>query len=590
MDNMHDNNMQENNNIVSDEFTTLLDIMQSIVIASEGHHLEPMAFYLGSYGEAELKYLMSQLELTEEEAVIYSILCEFSAQKAVSLFDIGRHLHCPNLDMLQHKPAVDRLVERGFVIEDPIDRYFVPKEVLKALSYNHVWEDKILIHTSDNDLYRDIKERFFLASKERVSKLTTYKTVLQLLDANAGLHFASTIKKYQSLMDEDEFMFLIYIVCNWLIEGDDGYSVMASASMLRNRKCINKVHSKLLCGTSPLQTEGIIRTYIDKNCDNDLCYVLTAKTKQLFCPVNTQTPDAMNNLLQTSDDFDAPDEDETAKTASSSLLTPDHIVKRQLYYNPATARQVKELATLLDEKKMTKVLHRLKSSGLRCGFACLFHGGPGTGKTETVLQLARQTGRAVFQVEVSQLRSKWHGESERIVKGVFNDYRRAAAQADKAPIMLFNEADAIFTRRMENAERTIDKSENAIQNIILQEIENLDGILIATTNLQGNLDPAFERRFLYKIEFETPDAETRSKIWHSMMPSVKIADAQALAKQFPDLAGGHIENIARKTAVAHVLHGRRTSWDELTEMCRQELLNSRKHNAIGFKPLSNQQI
>ena len=74
-----------------------------------------------------------------------------------------------------------------------------------------------------------------------------------------------------------------------------------------------------------------------------------------------------------------------------------------------------------------------------------------------------------------------------------------------APILLFNEADAIFGIRQEGATRAVDKMENSIQNIILQEMEKLDGILIATTNLTTNLDNAFERRFLYKIRFDRPD-------------------------------------------------------------------------------------
>ena len=197
------------------------------------------------------------------------------------------------------------------------------------------------------------------------------------------------------------------------------------------------------------------------------------------------------------------------------------------------------------------------------------------------------SGRDVFQVDVSKLRSKWYGESERLVKGVFDDYRRIVANSKVAPIMLFNEADAIFNRRMENAERSVDKGENALQNIILQEMETLDGILIATTNLQGNLDPAFERRFLYKVEFGTPDTETRAKIWRSMMPTLGNGEEKALAELFPTFAGGQIENIMRKVAINDVLHGGKTEWDDLVGMCNQELINSQPKRTIGFRPATH---
>lgn len=90
----------------------------------------------------------------------------------------------------------------------------------------------------------------------------------------------------------------------------------------------------------------------------------------------------------------------------------------------------------------------------------------------------------------------WVGESEKNIKGIFDDYKQKVKQSVKAPILLFNEADAIIVKRQVGAERAVEKMENSIQNIILQEIEQLDGILIATTNLAENMDKAFERRFL----------------------------------------------------------------------------------------------
>lgn len=125
-----------------------------------------------------------------------------------------------------------------------------------------------------------------------------------------------------------------------------------------------------------------------------------------------------------------------------------------------------------------------------------FYGTPGTGKTETVLQIARKTGRDLIQVNVSEVKSMWVGESEKNIKGIFDDYKQKVKQSVKAPILLFNEADAIIGKRQVGAERAVEKMENSIQNIILQEIEQLDGILIATTNLAENMDKAFERRFL----------------------------------------------------------------------------------------------
>ena len=146
--------------------------------------------------------------------------------------------------------------------------------------------------------------------------------------------------------------------------------------------------------------------------------------------------------------------------------------------------------------------------------------------------------------------------------------------------MFFNEADAIFNRRMQNAERSVDKGENALQNIILQEMETLDGILIATTNLQGNLDPAFERRFLYKLELDKPTTEVKASIWRSMLPDLTEREAARLAAEF-DFSGGQIENIVRKRFIDEVLTGETADLEALRNLCRNEQLEESARR-IGF--------
>ena len=123
--------------------------------------------------------------------------------------------------------------------------------------------------------------------------------------------------------------------------------------------------------------------------------------------------------------------------------------------------------------------------------------------------------------------------------------------------------------------------DNAMQNIILQEIEDLDGILIATTNLTSNLDKAFERRFLYKVEFHKPDTDVKTKIWRSMLKDISADDARKLASRF-DFSGGQIENIARKRTVDYILSGKFASLDEIEGYCRSEVLASKNGRRIGF--------
>ena len=261
----------------------------------------------------------------------------------------------------------------------------------------------------------------------------------------------------------------------------------------------------------------------------------------------------------------------------------EDIVSKELFYNSSERDQVQRLTDLLSDEKYMQTCERLKSKGLRTGFSCLFYGGPGTGKTETVYQIARQTGRELVPINVQEIKSCWVGESEKQVKSVFDRYRAMVEKAKTAPILLFNEADAIFGVRKDGATNAVDKMENSIQNIILQEMEKLDGILIATTNLTGNLDKAFERRFLYKIEFKKPEPEVKSKIWLSMIPELTEEQSRELSRCY-DFSGGQIENITRKREISYILYGEQPGFEEIKAYCGEEMIASpaSTRKSIGF--------
>ena len=165
---------------------------------------------------------------------------------------------------------------------------------------------------------------------------------------------------------------------------------------------------------------------------------------------------------------------------------------------------------------------------------------------------------------------------------MFDNYRAKVKECTITPILLFNEADAVISKRQEGAERAVDKMENSIQNIILQEMETLDGILIATTNLAQNMDKAFERRFLYKIKFEKPTVEARLHMWHEMIPSLDQEQCRILATRH-EFSGGQIENIARHYAISNILHGDSTNViEDITAYCDSECIETRENCRVGF--------
>jgi ATP-dependent 26S proteasome regulatory subunit len=265
---------------------------------------------------------------------------------------------------------------------------------------------------------------------------------------------------------------------------------------------------------------------------------------------------------------------------SKDVVCCETIQEKEMFYNAPEQEQVTRLEHLLDEDNFKGVQERLEEMGMRKGFNIILYGGPGTGKTETTLQIARKTGRDIFFVDMSKLKSKWVGDSEKAVKGIFNIYRGLCKRKPVKPILFFNEADAIFGKRMENVESSAAQMLNSLQNIILQEMETMEGILICTTNLHGNLDPAFERRFIYKVALEKPGEEVRNKIWKSMMKDLNDEDCAALARRYP-FSGGQIENVVRKSTVDYILYGQKPELDAICEFCEQENFQS-KVRKVGF--------
>ena len=171
--------------------------------------------------------------------------------------------------------------------------------------------------------------------------------------------------------------------------------------------------------------------------------------------------------------------------------------------------------------------------------------------------------------------------SEDVIRSFFNEVtlERKSERRHKDIIS----SGSITAKELYYNEKETDQMMNSIQNICLEAIENLDGILIATTNLAGNFcDEAFARRFIFKVEFSTPEAETRTKIWKSMIADISDDDACELGRSYA-FSGGNIENIARKAAVGYVLSGEKASLADLRKYCDVESLSGNcKRARIGF--------
>lgn len=263
------------------------------------------------------------------------------------------------------------------------------------------------------------------------------------------------------------------------------------------------------------------------------------------------------------------------------MVQPAKIEKVSLFFNPEFQSKADRLSKLLHQESFAKYQDSFPKSAKMKGLTLLFHGAPGCGKTEFALQLAKRTERPLMKVEVTDFQSKWVGESERQLKQIFNDYRTACDRSDRFPILFFNECDQIIGTRI-GIKNSVDQMSNALQNILLEEMESFQGIMIGTTNLTANMDPAFERRWVMKLPFESPNNLAKQSIWKSAIKGLKTNEAQILVSEF-DLTPGEIQNVARRFSIEKMLGLTQPRMATLRELCATErYAQSIVTKSIGF--------
>lgn len=537
----------------------LLESFEYIVELAEDSNLDKDFFDKASL---HIKYASRKLKLTPMQTVLLSIFVDRSEDCRIMISEIARYAGCRTTKILRLSNDIDALEAKNYVkasrSRDSLS-YRVPCEVLEALRKNqpYVYTPEPI---ADTQAFFDCFARLM---KEMDNNECTHDSMrqktMEMLEEIKDTAFATELRRY-GLSDERTLLF-IFMAHLFVENNDDNIGFNDISDLYDNDDIPSITKREFRNRDSRLFEKGLIENVNEDGMARSDAFKLTDKAKE----------EILGELC-----ISRPGK------SDKGLIKADTLAEKKLIYNDSERGQVAELSSILSPDRFNDVQARLRAAGMRPGFCCIFYGAPGTGKTETVYQLARQTGRSIMRVDVDKIKSCWVGESEKNIKSLFDRYRNVCKGAELAPILLFNEADAVLGVRMEGASRAVDKMENSIQNIILQEMETLDGIMIATTNLTTNLDKAFERRFLYKIRFDKPTVESRARIWQSMIKGLSKKDAMALAAQF-DLSGGEIENIARKHSVNAILSGNeRVDAAELALACRLERLDNSSRCRIGF--------
>ena len=537
---------------------TLLHAIERVVELSKD---SKMSQEFMKKAKTEIQFLAKSYGITERQAVLFCV-CMEKGPRRVDYDDLASYLDLNKIGVLGYANDIDALVRRRLLkyrdVKDE-DDFDVPTAVIRCLKHNEVYQLPKRTGLDCAELFELLNLWFEDLNEDAISPREMREELQVLFDENPQVGFVQRMKEL-NLNSEDQLLLTLF--CHLLVNNDDDDIRFGQIDdVFVCQSDFNKARAELRAGEHLLQR----RRLIEHRCEDGIADVNRYKL----------TEDAKRSLLAEMKLF-------VAAEKIADMVEHDQLTEKQLFFPKAIQRQVEELNTFLQPENYQRIQDRMKEKGFRNGFACLFYGSPGTGKTETVYQLARHTGRNIMVVDVPQIKSKWVGESEKNIKALFDRYREQVKRAKLTPILLFNEADAIIGKRKNGAENAVDKMENSIQNIILQEMEQLDGIMIATTNLQENLDKAFERRFLYKIKFEKPNVEARALIWQSMIPELSEMEVHTLASKY-EFSGGQIENIARHYVIDNILHD--TKGDVLallTSHCDNERLDDNKPHNIGF--------
>lgn len=529
--------------------------------------------------EPELLHVMDHLSLSISEALWFCILYNINIDEIhVSYTVMARYLKSRTTFIYRFGDVIGKLTSKGLIKKSyRMNRNGKLTENIKLTDFA-----RKLVHENLN--YIDEKNKFDFKQTKRDTVIDEIKSTVHLplfdfdqvnqcyesietiLKNNKDVRFARILSTLQFREKIDKILLTYFCV-----QYSDGFDNLIVSEFLEHISHDKTFNRETIERYKARKSELLLKNWVQFSQtlnSSDFTFSLSDKTYRII--LKNDFPKVKSKL---------------ADNDQLSILQPEDIIQKDLFYNPLIADEVSILHQLLEEKRLQGIMDNLDNSGMGKGFTILFYGAPGTGKTETVLQLARQTDRMILQVNMSQIKSMWVGESEKNLQKVFDMYKYNCGVAKQIPILLLNEADALLGKRI-NVARSVDQMNNSMQNILLQALERFEGILIATTNLKQNLDQAFDRRFLYKIKFTEPEANVRQKIIDIMLPEIPDYFRIMISKSY-NLTGAQLENIKKKYHVFKLIQLEEPDIDKIEKWCREENTSSINSTKVGFKINNN---
>lgn len=521
--------------------------------------------------KSEIQFISSYFQISEIQSIFLASFFCLACFDEIELRELIKYLGVEKINLLPYMSDLQYLVDKNILNKSNNNRYSredysLKKSLLDFIaSNNEIPIDLISVIAEENSFHSFLGDLDVL-SEAKDNKDLDYPHFLyqfrKLLESNRKFKLVNYACEHLDL--SDTFVFFDTII-DAIAKGENDFNTILQSTVddFTNRKRDSFEYiSNFLLGKTKLNTLDLIEK------DNN----------QFGNRHRIQLSQKALTMLKEMEGLSFIQKE----SKNDKLIYPDKIKKSNLFYNPQEKQLLEPVSGSMSRGAFSNLQKRLKANNMPLGVSALLYGAPGTGKTETVYQMAKKYNRPIYKVEISETKSMWFGESQKLVKKIFTDYYEFKKQEKICPILLFNEADAVLGKRKAAGSSSVSDTENAIQNILLEELENFDGILFATSNLVNNLDAAFERRFLFKIKFDAPSTENAAKIWKSKLPQISTKQAQFLANNFK-FSGGEMENIARKCLMEEVILGNKGSFEKIITFCENERWD--KNNSmtkIGF--------
>ena len=492
-----------------------------------------------------------------------------------SLLDENISLHHNFVNLLLDEPAdVDKKIKTPYATnKEYLADWFSYTQKLAELryyDYNEIRYDEVLDGSSANDLLEVMQWQNRIHKRQ---ELTT--EIFPLLDI---------IEEYH--LDEKETTMIMYLVKEDLdgnnVDMDELLKLISSDQheVYNNRHYLNPDSNIVRHGLVEItETVFLMSKGSEVRVTPDIM-------KQIILDTPINDDERLNQILKGNDIF--------------TLIDPNYgmqdlILHPELKETLVTAigRYHQNIDDVLSKWQLydgrMDVVGRVRKK-TEPGLLMLLHGPPGTGKTFASGAIARHLGKKLLITDISKLQSKWVGESEKNVQRLFTLFERIVRRVENPPVLLLNEADQFLATRMTEARDSVDQMNNSLQNIFLEGFERLRGVMIATTNLQENMDSAFSRRFHLKLELPQPSELERLQLWQLHLPPTiprsKDLDIEKLSRDYI-LTGGQIKIIIQNAATeaasrkgkAQVLR-----LSDLMKYCELEQANGTIHNTtpMGF--------